>query len=186
MTDGLLYRILWPGRATRNHLNSDKGFVWRSNERPAAYAGWGCPHSAPTHVGTMPLRRLSLPLVPLAFAAIAACSGSGGITTAPPAPTLLDTMPPAIQREMRGLWIATVANIDWPSRSGLPAAQQQAELVDILDRASVAGLNAVMFHIRPAADAVYSSSIEPWASMLTGKQGTDPGYDPLAFAVTEA
>ena len=130
--------------------------------------------------------RFARSVAPFFFIAIAACSGSGGITTAPPAQTPVDTTPPPIQREMRGLWIATVANIDWPSRSGLPAAQQQAELIDILDRASVGGLNAVMFHIRPAADAVYSSSIEPWASMLTGKQGTDPGYDPLAFAVTEA
>ena len=134
----------------------------------------------------MPLRRLRLPLAPLACAAIAACSSGGVNPTAPITQPSVDTMPPAIQREMRGLWIATVANIDWPSRSGLPAAQQQAELVDILDRATTAGLNAVMFHIRPAADAVYSSSIEPWASMLMGKQGTDPGYDPLAFAVTEA
>ena len=134
--------------------------------------------------------RFARPVATLFLAAITACSsGGGGITTvppAPPAPAPVDTTPPPIQREMRGLWIATVANIDWPSRSGLPAAQQQAELVDILDRASVAGLNAVMFHIRPAADAVYSSTLEPWASMLMGKQGTDPGYDPLAFAVTEA
>jgi uncharacterized lipoprotein YddW (UPF0748 family) len=84
------------------------------------------------------------------------------------------------------LWIATVSNIDWPSRSSLTADQQRAELTDILDRAAASGFNAVMFHIRPAADAVYSSSIEPWAAMLTGTQGTDPGYDPLAFAVTEA
>ena len=87
---------------------------------------------------------------------------------------------------MRGLWIATVANIDWPSRSGLTAPQQQAELTDIFDRAAAAGLNTVIFHVRPAADAVYSSPNEPWASMLTGTQGKDPGYDPLAFAVTEA
>lgn len=87
---------------------------------------------------------------------------------------------------MRGMWIATVANIDWPSRTGLNVPQQQAELIDLLDRASAAGINAVMFHIRPAADAVYRSSIEPWASMLSGSQGVDPGYDPLDFAITEA
>lgn len=87
---------------------------------------------------------------------------------------------------MRGVWIATVANIDWPSRTGLTVAAQQAELTDLLTRAQAAGLNAVMFHVRPASDAVYSSSIEPWAAMLTGTQGQDPGFDPLAFAVTEA
>ena len=133
----------------------------------------------------MPLRRFRRPIASLSVAAISACSG-GIDTTAPIGQTPVDTMPPPIQREMRGLWIATVANIDWPSRTGLTAAQQQAELADILDRATAAGLNAVMFHIRPAADGVYSSSIEPWASMLTGTQGKDPGYDPLAFAVTEA
>ena len=87
---------------------------------------------------------------------------------------------------MRGLWIATVNNIDWPSRNNIPAAQQQAELIDILDRTRAAGLNAVMFHIRPAGDAVYASALEPWGAMLTGTQGTDPGYDPLAFAISEA
>ncbi|MEP6732605.1 MAG: family 10 glycosylhydrolase [bacterium] len=87
---------------------------------------------------------------------------------------------------MRGLWIATVANIDWPSRTTLSAAEQRAELTDIFDRAATSGFNAVVFHIRPAADAVYSSSLEPWGAMLTGTQGQDPGYDPLAFAVTEA
>jgi uncharacterized lipoprotein YddW (UPF0748 family) len=87
---------------------------------------------------------------------------------------------------MRGLWVATVANIDWPSRSTLTADQQRAELVSILDRASAAGFNAIIFHIRPASDAVYRSSIEPWGAMLTGTQGTDPGYDPLAFAIEQA
>jgi uncharacterized lipoprotein YddW (UPF0748 family) len=133
----------------------------------------------------MPLHRFRRPIALLVVAAISACS-SDVSTTAPIPVAKVDTMPPPIQREMRGLWIATVANIDWPSQTGLPAAQQQAELRDIMDRATAAGLNAVMFHIRPAADAVYSSSIEPWASMLTGTQGKDPGYDPLAFAVTEA
>ena len=134
----------------------------------------------------MRLRQLRVLLAGCAIAGSLACSGNGAGTTAPAPQTPLDTLPPQIQREMRGLWIATVANIDWPSRTGLTAAQQQAELVDILDRAKSAGFNAVMFHIRPAADAVYLSSIEPWASMLSGTQGKDPGYDPLAFAVREA
>ncbi|MEO5589120.1 MAG: family 10 glycosylhydrolase, partial [Gemmatimonadaceae bacterium] len=97
-----------------------------------------------------------------------------------------DTAAPVLQREMRGLWIATVANIDWPSRTTLSADQQRTELTDILDRASAAGINTVVFHVRPAGDAVYQSELEPWASLLTGQQGTNPGYDPLAFAITEA
>ncbi len=87
---------------------------------------------------------------------------------------------------MRGVWIATVANIDWPSRNSLSADQQRAELADLLDRASDAGFNAVILQVRPAADALYASAIEPWGAMLTGRQGTDPGYDPLAFAVEQA
>ncbi|MEP6766856.1 MAG: family 10 glycosylhydrolase [Gemmatimonadaceae bacterium] len=121
----------------------------------------------------------------MAVITVTACATSNSIT-APISSLPNDTTPPAIQREMRGLWIATVANIDWPSRTGLSAGVQQAELIDLLDRARAAGLNAVMFHVRPASDAVYRSAIEPWASMLTGVQGGDPGYDPLEFAVTAA
>src|SRR5947207_4934937 len=87
---------------------------------------------------------------------------------------------------MRGLWIATVGNIDWPSSSTLTADQQRAELVDIMTRAAATGLNTIVLHVRPAADAVYQSSLEPWGAMLTGTQGNDPGYDPLAFAIQEA
>lgn len=97
-----------------------------------------------------------------------------------------DLTPPGIQREMRGVWIATVANIDWPSSKTLTADQQKAELIDLLDRAAEGGFNTVIFHVRPAGDAVYASTLEPWASMLTGTQGTNPGYDPLAFAVQAA
>ena len=123
-------------------------------------------------------------LVAAALVALAACSGAKDVTGPPQ--VVPDTNPPAIQREMRGLWIATVANIDWPSRSTLTADQQRAELLSILDRAVAAGFNTIVFHIRPAADAVYRSSIEPWGAMLSGTQGSDPGYDPLAFAVQEA
>ena len=88
--------------------------------------------------------------------------------------------------ELRGVWVATVRNIDWPSRTNLTADQQRAELIDILDRAVNAGFNAVVLQVRPAADAVYRSELEPWSVLLTGQQGTDPGYDPLEFAVAEA
>lgn len=122
---------------------------------------------------------------------MAACSGSGGDVTGPPAPPPPpppppDTAAPTIQREMRGLWIATVANIDWPTRRDLSADQQRAELVDIMTRAAQTGINTIVFHVRPAGDAVYASSLEPWGRMLTGMQGSSPGYDPLAFAIDEA
>jgi uncharacterized lipoprotein YddW (UPF0748 family) len=97
-----------------------------------------------------------------------------------------DAGPPPIMREMRGLWVATVANIDWPSRNTLSADQQRAELIDILDRAVAAGFNTVVWQVRPASDAVYRSELEPWAALLTGKQGIDPGYDPLELAVAES
>lgn len=84
------------------------------------------------------------------------------------------------------MWIATVANIDWPSRSGLTASQQQAELLSILDTAASAGINAVVLQVRPAADALYESALEPWGIMLSGTQGVSPGYDPLAFAIEAA
>lgn len=122
-----------------------------------------------------------------ALVALGACSSDPPIVApVPEKPLPVDTAPPAIQREMRGLWIATVANIDWPSRSNLTADQQRAEFDDILDRAANAGFNAIFFHVRPASDAVYASTLEPWGAMLTGTQGKDPGYDPLSYAIAGA
>jgi uncharacterized lipoprotein YddW (UPF0748 family) len=89
-------------------------------------------------------------------------------------------------RELRGLWIASVANIDWPSKPGLPAAQQKQEYENLLDRAKATGVNAVFVQIRPTADSFYPSSLEPWSQYLTGTQGQDPGYDPLKFLVSQA
>jgi uncharacterized lipoprotein YddW (UPF0748 family) len=96
--------------------------------------------------------------------------------------------PPALDRECRGVWIATVANIDWPSKPGLSTAQQKAELILLLNRAAELKLNAVIFQVRPACDAMYESKIEPWSEYLTGVMGKspEPFYDPLAFAVQEA
>lgn len=96
--------------------------------------------------------------------------------------------PPPIQREFRGVWVATVSNIDWPSRPGLPTQQQKDELLAILDRAAALHLNAVILQVRPAADALYPSKLEPWSEYLTGVQGKAPFpyWDPLAFAVAEA
>ena len=99
-----------------------------------------------------------------------------------------DSAPPSPPREFRGVWIATVKDIDWPSRPGLPAGRQQAELRGILDRAAASRLNAVILQVRPNCDAFYESTIEPWSEDLTGVMGQPPSpyYDPLAFAVTEA
>lgn len=96
--------------------------------------------------------------------------------------------PPAAQREFRGVWIASVANIDWPSRPGLGAKQQRDELVRMMDRASDLRLNAVVLQVRPCADALYESHREPWSEFLTGRmgQGPEPHYDPLSLAVEEA
>ncbi|MFF7365225.1 family 10 glycosylhydrolase [Streptomyces sp. NPDC008125] len=87
---------------------------------------------------------------------------------------------------LRGMWIATVANVDWPSATGLTAATQRSELLAHLDRAVRFGLNAVIFQVRPSADALWPSPHEPWSQYLTGVQGKDPGWDPLGTAVTEA
>ncbi|MFE1799540.1 glycoside hydrolase family 10 protein [Streptomyces sp. NPDC059517] len=87
---------------------------------------------------------------------------------------------------LRGMWLATVANRDWPSKAGLTAGQQRAELLAHLDTAVERRLNAVIFQVRPTADALWASPFEPWAQYLTGVQGKDPGWDPLGTAVTEA
>jgi uncharacterized lipoprotein YddW (UPF0748 family) len=90
------------------------------------------------------------------------------------------------KRDFRAMWIATVVNVDWPSRAGLTAQKQQDELRAWLDLAARNNFNAVVLQVRPAADAFWPSTYEPWSTWLTGKQGQDPGYDPLAFAVQEA
>ncbi|HZX26152.1 MAG TPA: family 10 glycosylhydrolase [Telluria sp.] len=103
-------------------------------------------------------------------------------------PAAAGDLPPEAPREFRAAWVSTVANIDWPSRPGLPAAQQQAEAIAILDRARGLNLNALILQVRPAADAVYASKIEPWSEYLSGTQGQapQPWYDPLKFWVREA
>ncbi len=95
---------------------------------------------------------------------------------------------PAVPREFRAAWIATVANIDWPSKPGLPTHRQRDELEALIMLADRLNLNAVVFQVRPHADAMYDSGIEPWSYYLTGRQGQAPRpyYDPLAFAVDEA
>ncbi|MGW7525202.1 glycoside hydrolase family 10 protein [Streptomyces sp. NPDC054783] len=93
---------------------------------------------------------------------------------------------PRAAAEMRGVWLATVSNRDWPSRPGLTAAAQRAELTAHLDRAARDRLNTVVFQVRPTADSLWPSPYEPWSEYLTGTQGENPGWDPLGTAVREA
>ena len=92
------------------------------------------------------------------------------------------------KRELRAAWIATVMNIDWPSRKGLSVRAQQAEYVKLLDTLRAVGMNAVIVQVRPVADAFYPSSYEPWSEYLSGTQGqpVTPYYNPLTFMVEEA
>ncbi|MEL6615795.1 MAG: family 10 glycosylhydrolase [Bacteroidota bacterium] len=92
---------------------------------------------------------------------------------------------PEVDREFRAAWIATVDNIDWPSSRDLPVAQQKEELRAIMDRAAAIGLNAIIFQVRPMADALYESELEPWSEYLTGEQGRAPSpmWDPLQTAI---
>ena len=91
------------------------------------------------------------------------------------------------KREMRGVWIATVENIDWPSNPLLSTAEQKAEMIALLDSVKAYNMNTIVFQIRPDADALYASELEPWSEWLTGKQGIapDPWYDPLKFTIDE-
>lgn len=112
-----------------------------------------------------------------------------GVAAAADGQTIPDSLrPPEIHREFRALWVATVRNMDWPSSPSLSVEQQQQELLAILDRAAELKLNAIVFQVRPEADALYRSAIEPWSRFLTGQQGRrpDPLWDPLEFAVLEA
>ncbi len=93
---------------------------------------------------------------------------------------------PTLNREFRGLWVATVSNLDWPSSRYLSVEQQKAEALALLDKACELNFNAIILQVRPAGDAFYRSSREPWSIFLTGTMGKDPGYDPLEFWVKEA
>ena len=95
---------------------------------------------------------------------------------------------PEVPREFRAAWIATVANINWPSKNNLTTQQQKEEAVKILDLLKDANFNAVIFQARPSADAMYKSDLEPWSYFLTGAIGKAPFpfYDPLEFWITEA
>jgi len=129
-----------------------------------------------------------------AAACLAGCAapsdiGQGEPQAPLPAPVAAPAgAPPPVLREFRAAWVATVAHIDWPSRRGLGTAQQRAEMIDLLDRARATGLNAIVLQVRPAADAIYPSALEPWSEYLTGASGRPPdvAWDPLAEWVDQA
>ena len=145
-----------------------------------------------------PLAAQSGPTVQLPSGRGSSARGPAARAARPPAPrapyldpcALADAtcVPPTLAREFRGVWVASVANIDWPSRRGLAPSKAKRELRELLDRAQASGLNAVILQVRPAGDALYRSSLEPWSEYLTGRQGRAPfpAWDPLAFAVAEA
>ncbi len=89
--------------------------------------------------------------------------------------------------EFRGVWVATVVNIDWPSKPGLSNELQKKEFIDLLELHQKNGMNAIIMQVRPSGDALYPSTLEPWSEFLMGKQGLPPSpfYDPLSFMITE-
>ena len=93
----------------------------------------------------------------------------------------------AVKEDMKAVWISTVYNQDWPSvGSRNNVAKQKEEFIKILEDVKSLGMNTVILQVRPKGDALYRSNINPWSDVLTGTQGQDPGYDPLAFAIEEA
>lgn len=139
----------------------------------------------------MKRRTFALAAIAGAAALVSSCATNAPVVpdvAALPAPAVAAENPPPAPREFRAAWVSTVANIDWPTKSGLSTAQQQAEVIAILERAKSLNLNAIVLQVRPAADAIYPSKIEPWTEYLSGTQGQapQPFYDPLQFWVTEA
>lgn len=108
------------------------------------------------------------------------------VTIRPGDPRACDGDPHFTKHQMRGLWIASVVNIDWPSKAGISAEQAQKELLDYFDMAVEMNLNTIFLQVRPTADTFWKSDLEPWSQYLTGTQGKDPGWDPLGFAVEHA
>lgn len=90
------------------------------------------------------------------------------------------------RRELRGAWVASVWNINFPSTPKVPEVIQKFELRNMLDRLKECGFNAVFFQVRPEGDALYRSELEPWSAWLTNRQGRDPGYDPLQYLIEQA
>jgi uncharacterized lipoprotein YddW (UPF0748 family) len=87
--------------------------------------------------------------------------------------------------DFRAAWVASVYNLNFPSRPGLSPEEQEDQISRIVETAKHLGLNALMVQVRPEGDALYRSDLEPWSRFLTGVQGQPPGYDPLAVFIKE-
>lgn len=129
------------------------------------------------------LRKSFLALSLLAVIAFSGCFSSKTVTKGDPY-----GRKPEAEREFRAAWIATVANINWPSKPGLPVEEQKKEALALLDLLASNNFNAVILQVRPQCDALYKSDLEPWSYYLTGAQGKapEPYYDPLEFWIKEA
>lgn len=166
-----------------------------------ALLGYGCRRAKP--VATKPAAPVSRPVAakpaaqkptvgkpvspkPTPPTVLVPPAATDGLDEVADGPIMSGPMPP--KREFRAVWIATVDNIDWPSKKGLSTADQQGELVAMFDQQQQMGLNAVVVQIRSAADAFYAKSSEPWSEWLTGQQGLapEPFYDPLEFMIGQA
>ncbi|TAK96577.1 MAG: hypothetical protein EPO07_14375 [Verrucomicrobia bacterium] len=123
---------------------------------------------------------------PVLTSLLLACAVSAGCASPGYRPANLT--PPPVTCEFRGVWVATVDNIDWPSKKDLSTAEQKAELLAIIEGAARLKLNAIIFQVRPQCDAIYPSQLEPWSEFLTGQMGRapQPAWDPLAFAIEES
>jgi uncharacterized lipoprotein YddW (UPF0748 family) len=95
-------------------------------------------------------------------------------------------VPVSAPRELRGMWLTTVRNTDWPSRPGLDEATLKAEFRGWLDLAQRLNHNAIFVQVRPSGDAFWPWEFAPWSDWLTGRRdGVGPGWDPLEFMVEE-
>lgn len=119
------------------------------------------------------------------FFLLTQCSTSKKITTTEETKTIQQ---PTAEREFRAAWIASVANINWPSKPGLPVEKQKEEAITLLNFLADNNFNAAILQVRPQCDALYPSEQEPWSYYLTGTQGKapEPFYDPLQFWIDEA
>jgi uncharacterized lipoprotein YddW (UPF0748 family) len=119
---------------------------------------------------------------------IIVCCSSCSFTKKPADQSYTESIQPQPEREFRAAWIATVANINWPSRPGLPVDSQKREAIALLDYLKTHHFNAAILQVRPHADALYKSDLEPWSYYLTGEQGKAPSpfYDPLQFWIEAA
>lgn len=90
------------------------------------------------------------------------------------------------EEEFRGVWVSTVYNLDFPSKSGLSEAEYKKEYLELLDNVEDLNLNTIIFQVRPKSDAFYASAINPWSEYLSLTQGDSPGWDPLSWMIDEA